>query len=136
MDMSAMTPEAPARVTHSQRLSDTALEAFFNLAQRWQLNVNEQRRLLGDPPASTFYKWKSTKQARLNRDTLERISYLLGIYKALHTLLPNRKAADTWIRRPNDAPGFNGASALDHMLDGNVTDLADVRRYLDAQRGW
>jgi uncharacterized protein (DUF2384 family) len=117
-------------------LSDTALEVFFNLAQRWRLSGAEQRRLLGDPPASTFYKWKSLPKVRLSHDTLERISYLLGIYKALHTLLPSASAADTWLRRPNDAPGFNGSSALDRMLGGNVSDLADVRRYLDAQRGW
>lgn len=131
-----MPPEARAVVSDPQRLSGSALEAFFNLAERWQLSINEQRRLLGEPPASTFYKWKATRQARLSRDTLERVSYLLGIYKALHTLLPSRQAADTWIRRPNGAPGFNGASALNHMLGGNVADLADVRRYLDAQCGW
>ncbi|MDN5872470.1 MAG: MbcA/ParS/Xre antitoxin family protein [Nitrococcus sp.] len=131
-----MLPEAQVRASDPQRLSGTALEAFFNLAERWRLNVKEQRRLLGEPPASTFYKWKATRQARLSRDTLERISYLLGIYKALQTLLPSSQAAETWIRRPNDAPGFNGASALDHMLGGNVADLADVRRYLDAERGW
>ncbi len=131
-----MTSQALAPASDVQHLSATALEAFFNLAQRWRLSVSEQRRLLGDPPTSTFYKWKSERNARLSRDTLERISYLLGIYKALHTLLPSADAANTWIRRPNDAPGFNGASALEYMLGGNVADLADVRRYLDAQRGW
>jgi hypothetical protein len=136
LEQIALNSEAPVLAVPTGRLSDTALEAFFNLAQVWQLSIAEQRRLLGEPPASTFYKWKSTKQARLNRDILERISYLLGIYKALHTLLPSRRAADTWIRRPNRAPGFNGASALDRMLNGNVADLADVRRYLDAQCGW
>ena len=74
-------------------------------------------------------------QVRLPRDTLERISYILGIYKALQLLLPDTRAADEWIRRPNEAAVFGGRSALDRMLSGNVSDLYDVRQYLDAQRG-
>lgn len=131
--MATSVPAHPA--PDAERLSSTALEAFFNLAEKWGLNAAEQRVLLGSPPESTFYKWKATRQAKLGRDTLERISYLLGIYKALHILLPSNAAADAWVRKPNAAPLFGGRSALEHMLGGNVVDLADVRRYLDAERG-
>ncbi|MGZ5042379.1 MAG: MbcA/ParS/Xre antitoxin family protein, partial [Usitatibacter sp.] len=72
----------------------------------------------------------------LSRDTLERISYVLGIYKALQMLLPSDEAADAWIRKPNAAPLFGGRSAIERMLSGNVADLYEVRRYLDGQRGW
>jgi hypothetical protein len=68
---------------------------------------------------------------------MERISYVLGIYKALQVLLPDAAAADGWVRRPNAAPPFGGRSALERMLSGNVADLFLVRQYLDAQRaGW
>ena len=108
----------------------------FMLGPTWQLSVAEQRILLGSPPESTFFSWKAKKTAaRLSHDVLERISYLLGIYKALHILLPNQQSADTWIRKANAAPLFNGQSAIDRMTAGNLVDLADVRRYLDAQRG-
>ena len=60
----------------------------------------------------------------------------MGIYKALHILLPSELAANDWIHKPNDAPLFNGKSALEKMLQGRVVDLVDVRRYLDAERGW
>jgi len=59
----------------------------------------------------------------------------LGIHKALNILLPSAHAADQWLKKPNDAPLFGGDSALNRMLGGSITDLADVRRYLDAQRG-
>jgi hypothetical protein len=91
--------------------------------------------LLGIASRSTYFKWRKEPHVRLPRDTLERLSYLLGIYKALQLLLPNARAADDWIRRPNDAPLFGGKSALDRMLSGNVADLFLVRQYLDAQRG-
>ncbi len=120
----------------AKRVTSAALQAFFNLSTHWKLSVAEERALLGSPPESTFYKWKAEKSAsRMSRDTLERISYLLGIYKNLNILLPSPRAADEWVRKPNTAPTFNGQSALERMLAGSIIDLADVRRYLDAQRG-
>lgn len=117
-------------------LSPAAIRAFAGIAQAWKLSVDEQLILLGSPPRSTFFAWrKQAQKALLARDTLERISYLLGIYKALQILFPDPVMADRWVRRPNSAPPFGGASALDRMLAGNVEDLAVVRRYLDATRG-
>lgn len=112
-----------------------ALNAFFRIAEAWNLRVAEQRKLLGDPPESTFYKWKRDRHGALGNDTLERVSYLLGIWKNLQILLPDEAHADTWVRRANDALPFGGRSALERMLSGQVADLYEVRRYLDAQRG-
>ena len=116
-------------------LAGPALRAFFGLAERWNLKIAEQRKLLGDPPESTFYKWKRERDGALSRDTLERISYLLGIFKALAILFPDPARADAWLRKPNSASTFGGHSALQRMLSGNVSDLFVVRQYLDAQRG-
>ncbi len=132
-----MLPAREIQAGHDpRRTANAALQAFFHLSLQWELSAAEERVLLGSPPESTFFSWKAKKTAaRLSHDVLERISYLLGIYKALHILLPNQQSADTWIRKPNAASLFNGQSAIDRMLAGNLVDLADVRRYLDAQRG-
>jgi uncharacterized protein (DUF2384 family) len=119
------------------RLSATAFRAFERLADAWQLSTDDRRRLLGDLPASTYFKYrKAPAAARLSRDTLERISHLLGIFKAINVLLPRHEAADAWVRRPNQATLFKGRSALEFMRSGGFAALVDVRRYLDAQRGW
>lgn len=118
------------------RVSSAALQGFFNLSKHWGLTASQERTLLGSPAESTFFKWKAKKTARrLDRDALDRISYLLGIFKALNILLPSARAADEWVKKPNAAPLFQGQSALDRMLGGSLVDLADVRRYLDTQRG-
>jgi hypothetical protein len=111
------------------------LRAFVRIAELWHLSIAEQLTLLGLSSRSTFFKWRKERQVRLPRDTLERISYILGIYKALQLLLPDTRAADEWVRRPNESAVFGGRSALDRMLSGNVADLYIVRQYLDAQRG-
>ena len=116
-------------------LSGPALRTFFRLADLWALTVEEQLTFLGLRSRSTYFKWKKDPAIQLPKDTLERISYLLGIYKALQILLPDETAADAWVRQPNRAPLFGGKSALTRMLSGHVSDLYVVRKYLDAQRG-
>jgi hypothetical protein len=118
------------------RVGPAGMRAFFNIAKLWQLTGAEQQTLLA-LPRSTLAKYRGHPDAvQLSPDTLERISYLLGIYKALQILIPDTSQADEWVRRSNSAPLFAGRSALDRMLGGHVGDLYVVRQYLDAQRGW
>ncbi|MBK6351548.1 MAG: MbcA/ParS/Xre antitoxin family protein [Steroidobacteraceae bacterium] len=119
----------------ARNLSGPALRAFFRISAAWGLKSAEERVLLGQPPESTFFKWKKEQDGTLSRDVLERISYVLGIYKALQILFPDPVRADAWIKRANSAPLFAGQRALDRLLSGNVSDLFVVRQYLDAQRG-
>jgi Protein of unknown function (DUF2384) len=120
----------------SAKLAAPAIRAFTGIVERWKLSLDEQLTLLGNPPRSTFFKWKKDPEAaNFGRDTLERISYILGIFKALQILLPEPERADAWIKKPNAATPFGGRSALDRMLSGNVSDLYVVRQYLDAMRG-
>ena len=109
-----------------------SLDTFFKTAELWSLNVDQQITLLGSPARSTFYKWKK-EGGLLSTDTEERISHLVSIFKALQIVMPDTKAADAWLHKPNRY--FSGRSALSVMLDGKLTDIYAVRTYLDAQRG-
>jgi len=96
----------PVRVTQPASNEAVAaaaagLRAFVRIAQLWNLSIPEQLALLGIASRSTYFKWRKEPHPRLPRDTLERLSYLLGIYKALQLLLPDTRAADEWLRRPN-----------------------------------
>jgi len=135
--MSAVLAPRRSNTPSGEQMSAAGLRAFARIAEHWGLTVDEQRRLLGEPARSTFFAWrKQPGKASLPRDTLERLSNLLGIYKSLQILLPDAAAADTWVRKPNAA--FGGESALAQMLAGNVSDLNRVRRVLDSARsgGW
>jgi hypothetical protein len=129
------------KMVHSETDADEAamsragLAAFLKIAQLWGLTTAEQRTLLGSPASSTWQSWQEAAPDVLPRDTLERISHILGIYKNLQLLLPDEAAADAWIRQPNEAAAFGGRAALARMLSGDVRDVRDVRRYLEAQRG-
>jgi hypothetical protein len=133
--MSALPKASPPAVDLASAASGgAALRTFWRLAEAWKLKPDEQMTLLG-VGRSSLYQWKQGKVGPLDRHVLERLSYLFGIYAALQLLLPDGERADDWVRRPNSAPLFNGQSALQRMLAGQVADLYVVRQYLDAQRG-
>lgn len=119
----------------NKKVSAPALRTAFRILDAWGLRNKEQITLLGNPPRSTFYRWKLGENVALSQDTLERLSYIFGIYSALQVLLPKPDSADGWIKKPNTAPSFGGRSALERMLSGHVADLFMVRQYLDSQRG-
>jgi uncharacterized protein (DUF2384 family) len=121
----------PSQRTPSES-SQSALALFFVLAEKWSLTTDQQIRLLGSPARSTLFKWKK-EGGLISEDTLERISHLLSIYKALQILFPDPDRADAWLRRPNKY--FEDHSALDMMLGGKLSEIYRVRLYVDAQRG-
>jgi hypothetical protein len=119
----------------TRAIGAAGLRAFERIAAAWGLTVADQMRLLGIKSRSTYFKWRKDAAVDLPADTVERLSYLLGIYKALQLLFTDPVRADEWLRRANDAAPFGGRSALERMLSGQVADLYVVRQYLDAQRG-
>ena len=128
-----MASTSPAKELSRKDLTGPALRTFFRVADAWGLSEKEQMRLLGLESRSTFHSWKRGVVSSISKDALERISYVLGIYKGLKILLP--ETADEWVRKPNDAPLFGGRPALDRLISGNVADLFVVRQYVDAQHG-
>ncbi|MBK5188847.1 MAG: DUF2384 domain-containing protein [Gemmatimonadaceae bacterium] len=118
-----------------ERLSPSALKAFFNIMARWQLRDEDARALLGGVTNGPYYEMKRRPADRvLDADRLLRISYLIGIFKALN-ILHGRALADEWVRLPNTNRIFGGSTPLAYMLKGGVTAMQTVRRLLDARRG-
>jgi hypothetical protein len=118
-----------------RRMSGPAIRTFFNIAEAWHLSNEEQRALLGWPPESTFFKYKSGDTGILSFDTLMRISLVLGIYKDLHILYAEPDLADRWVNLPNSNPLFGGKAALRLMIESGMDGLYQVRRLLDGRRG-
>jgi hypothetical protein len=78
---------------------------------------------------------KKHPEARLlDADKLLRISYLIGIFKALN-ILHDQRLADDWVRLPNSNRIFGGMTPLAYMIKGGPPAMQTVRRLLDARRG-
>jgi Protein of unknown function (DUF2384) len=120
--------------TERARLSASALKGFFNLAERWSIRDEDARALLGGVSNGPYYTWKKQPERVLDADTLTRISYLIGIFKALN-ILYGQKLADEWVLLPNSNRIFGGRTPLEYMMRGGVPAMQVVRRLLDARRG-
>jgi len=117
-----------------ERLSQSALKGFFKLAAAWKLRDDDARQLLGGLSSSAWYEWKKNPTRVLEVDCITRISYLLGIYKALHILYGD-ELADQWVSLANTNLIFGGISPLTYMLAGGMPAMQMVRQLLDARRG-
>ena len=122
------------RKAERERLSPSALRAFFNIVERWAIRDEDARVLLGGLSNGPYYKWRKDPERTLDTDMLTRISYLVGIFKALN-ILYGETLADEWVRLPNRNSVFGGRTPLSYMMAGGLPALQTVRRLLDARRG-
>jgi uncharacterized protein (DUF2384 family) len=116
-----------------ERLSQSAIDGFLAIMDRWNINMDTAGELLGGVPRSTVYRFR-TAAGTLRQDELTRISYVVGIYRALHILLP-QTMADQWMIRPNDNPLLHGVTPLVYALRAGIPGLHQIRGLLDASLG-
>jgi hypothetical protein len=128
----ATVPEAFRPDPVTQQEAAAMFRAALNLFAKWEL-TDEQAATLLDMPVRSYRRWKAEGPGRISRDGRARLSNLMGIHKALRIIFSEPQRGYAWIRTGNTA--FAGASALDVMLGGELTDIMRVRRYLDAERG-
>lgn len=94
-----------------RRLVGSALLVFTKIAKAWSLAEAEQTSILGQPIDAALAAMKESVVDKLHPDTLERIGYVVGICRALHTIFPSHQQTDSWVRGYNAAPLFGGGSA-------------------------
>jgi hypothetical protein len=110
-----------------RRLSASGLKAFFRIVEAWGLNGKQELKRLVEARNVEGIK-------PLSQDQLQRISYVIGITKALR-ILHGTEIADEWMRLQNANPMFAGGRPIDLALKGGIPALAEIRKLLDSRRG-
>lgn len=116
------------------RLTPSALKAYFNIMTKWGIKDSDGMRLMGGISRGKYYALKKSPAGVLDQDKLQRVSLLVGIFKALNILYSGR-LADAWATLPNTNRVFAGQTPVEFMARGGLPNMIVVRRLLDARRG-
>jgi len=116
-----------------ERLSPSGIAAFLRISGIWSLDDSQALGLLGAATPTSLHEWAAENERRtLGQDAIVRISYLIGIYKALN-VCHGKELADAWITLPNRNPIFAGKAPIDYMIENGLRGLATVRQLLEAR---
>ena len=87
----------------------------------------QQTVLLGGISASSYRTMKRKTDLEMNRDTADRVAYVIRIFQEAGGVFgdPTR-----WLHGLHHAPVFQGATPLNHMLRGGVSDLIGTYEHL------
>jgi len=119
---------AESEMAHGQ----VALKGFFKICREWGCSREEMAHILGGISNRILAKYETAPHLKLPQEHMERISYILGIYKATREMYPTAERANRRIRLETSEHPFSGCSAMDFMVKGSMENLVEARRYFDA----
>lgn len=119
----------------NKQLEDDILLAqmIMQLFELWNLDTASQLNLLGLSETSRALLSKLKRGDAVlshQRDTLDRVSWLLAIHQSLRMLYPqNPELRYDWINRKNQK--LNHEKPIEIMLRDGILGLAKISRYLE-----
>lgn len=117
------------------RMGAKGLKAAMNILDKWGCSAEQAQNILRLPRA-TFYRYRtSPEKAKLDRDQLARVSYLLNMHQALRIVFENRDNVYQFMSKKNHNPFFNGRAPLDVIESGDIGALYETFKRVDTLRG-
>jgi len=109
--------------------------------ERWNLTDDEIATLLGGISVESYndiqQRAESSLPITMTPDTVERLSLLLGIWKALQLLVPHERPelAFAWFNKSNSSPLLQNMSIKHYLLEKNTLEsFYVVKDYLNSNR--
>jgi len=113
--------------------------SMMSSRDRWNLTAEEAAALLGEMEVETYKEMRQRAESDLSitmtPETIERLSLLLGIWKALQLSLPigRQDLAFKWFNKPNSSPLLQNKSIKDYLLENNTLESFYVAKdYLNS----
>ena len=126
--------------TMSQRTAEPnrfqgVLNAFEKTCQRWNLDEDEQKILLGGQPGVSSERQSFVRYRKVvSRDMKDRVGYIVAISLGLGILFDeNSELERRWLNRSLEK--LQGKSPLAYMLEGGMKNLITVNDIVEKERG-
>ncbi len=112
-----------------------SLDAYVKTCQRWKLEPENQRILLGyEPHDAAGRHVLSGNHIPLSQDFRDRIAYILRISLGLGSVFNEAVEAElNWLNKTR--PELNDKSAFDYMLEGHMSNLFVIADLVEHERG-
>lgn len=112
-----------------------AIPPTLKILKKWGWSDEEQASILGFESDEDFQRFKQFKLGDLIAEhTLFRMSYIISIHHSLFVLFSGGNSTWNWINKPNTHAFFQGRSAKQKILNGDMSDLKVVADYLLCER--
>ena len=112
------------------RASPIALQLFFELMRRWEIDDAQARILLGNCDVERFQRLRADPAGEsLQSSSLKRIAFMLAIWRDLSQLY-GPGIADDWVQLPNSHHMFCRVTPLNFMLLGGTQAMKNIHRLL------
>jgi len=106
-----------------------------NIMKVWGFNQAEMAITLGISKPTLQRYLASSEKTKLNRDALDRVSYVLNIHASLRMFFSNPENTYGYINMKNSNPLFNSNTPKSMILEGSMENLIDVTKHIGALRG-
>lgn len=110
-------------IERAHEITVAMMKDYAKLAEEWKLNDTEQLVLLDARDPKRMKAWAAGEQVMAST-SYQRVLKLWEIYRLLDIWLTAPRGAE-FLRRSNDAEKFEGRSAMDLMLKGQLREVRD-----------
>lgn len=118
-----------------ERLSASAIGAYANIMDVWNITEEDARVVFGGMSHGNYHNHKKKPENYvLSQDRLTRVSYCIGIFKALN-IIYDQELADKWMTLPNKNKLFRGTTPFEFIKQGGIPAFLEVRKLVDGRRG-
>ena len=109
------------------------LQAYFRVADAWELSEIQQCKLLRCPSAAVLRRYRAGQGPRLTPAQQKRIQIVTGIHAALAKNGLSGERAFRWVHEPRREVPFRGETPVHYMMDGGVDALVAVAHLLSGR---
>ena len=116
------------------RVMRVAAEAYVQAVEAWGLTDSDAEKMLAADHRTWMHIKNGTWNGWFNREQLDRIGLVIGLYDTLHSCFGEERA-DRWVTAPNRLPMFHGRKPVDAMVEEGLPMMKKARCYADELLG-
>ena len=129
-------PTVVSQTKYSPNLLRGIVEGFIKTCQRWNLDSEQQKTLLGLSPSDPYGDLVLIGLVNfMSQDFEDRIGYVIGISIGLQILFRgNREAEINWLNC--ERKSLSNSAPIEYMLNGHMIDIIKISHLVDRERGF